>query len=68
MEDQTKVANKNNLLTEENETAFTSEDVAASKYNSKMPMSRASSANTPRKLFNARESTKASISQVNLDN
>ena len=62
--------NKKNLLNEESETAFTSEDVAAGKMknSAKIPMSRVSTARTPRKLFNSRELTDASLGQINLEN
>jgi hypothetical protein len=61
--------NNKNLLTEESET-FTSEDVAAGKMknSAKIQMSRISTARTPRKLFNSRELTDASLGQINLEN
>jgi hypothetical protein len=60
---------KQRKLTEVSET-FTSEDVAAGKMknSAKIPMSRISTARTPRKLFNSRELTDASLGQINLEN
>ena len=64
------INNNKNLLTEESETAFTSEDVAAGKMknSAQIPMSRVSTARTPRKLFNSRELTDASLGQINFEN